>query len=198
MKRIISWFFAVLLTLVFGGCAVVEKVEGDQLLNNRLSMKLPQAWNRIAVNEGQPYQTWTQEGLAIDHLRLWAAVKPGEPLRKGLTSPGAGRTAPRVPTYTKGMTLDQLANLFELLYAADGSTVTVTKIEPGVFAGSNGVRVEFSIVRKGDDVLLNGLAWASVHKDEFFAASFVAPRLHFFKRLAPLARDVVATAVVKN
>lgn len=198
MKRIAIWVFASFLSLLIGGCAVIEKVEGDQLLNNRLSMKLPQAWNRIAVNDGQPYQTWTQEGLAIDQLRFWAGVKSGEPLRKGLVRTGAGQTAPRVPTYTKGMTLDQLANLFELLYAADGSTVTVTKIEPAVFASANGVRLEFSVVRKGDDVLLSGLAWASVHKDELFASSFVAPRLHFFSRLAPMARDVVATAVVKN
>lgn len=198
MRRIAAWALASIMAMLMGGCAVIEKVEGDQLLNNRLSMKLPQAWNRMTINDGQPYQTWTQEGLAIDHLRFWAAVKPGEPLRKGLARPGAGQTAPRVPTYTKGMTLDQLAHLFELLYAADGSTVSVTKLEPSVFAGASGVRLEFSVVRKGDDVQLSGLAWASVHKDDLFAASFVAPRLHFFNRLAPLARDVVATASVKN
>lgn len=198
MRPLATWALALFVVMLMGGCAVIEKVEGDQLLNNRLSMKLPQAWNRMAVNDGQPYQTWTQEGLAIDHLRFWAGIKPGEPLRKGALSPGAGQTAPRVPTYTKGMTLDQLAHLFELLYAADGSTVTVTKVEPAVFAGAQGVRLEFSLVRKGDDVQLHGLGWAAVYKDELFAASFVAPRLHFFNRLAPLARAVVATATVKN
>jgi hypothetical protein len=195
MKRLV----ALALVLMLAACASIEKVEGDQLVNNRLVLKVPQAWNRMPANDGQPFQTWTQEGLAIDHLRFWAAIKPGEALRKGAAlRPGPNQQAPRVPTYTKGMTLDQLVNLFEIVYAADGSTVAMTKVEPAGFAGAHGVRFEFSVVRKGDDVMLLGLGWAAVHKDELFAASFVAPRLSFFKRLAPMARDLVATASVKN
>jgi hypothetical protein len=110
----------------------------------------------------------------------------------------AGQKAPRTPTYTAGMQSDQLVNLFEVLYAMDGSIVTMNKVEASNFAGEKGVRFEFSVTRKGDDVQLRGIGWVAVRKSELFAATFVAPKLSFFERLSYKAEAVVKTATIKG
>jgi hypothetical protein len=74
----------------------------------------------------------------------------------------------------------------------------MTRIEPGQFAGEKGLRFEFSVARKRDDVQLLGVGWVVVRNQELFAATFVAPKLAFFPRLMPMAEAVVKTARVKE
>jgi hypothetical protein len=195
MKKIL----AIVLAALVAGCAGVVKVEGDQVVNNRMSVKLPDAWNKFsAPGTAQPFDSWTQEGMTLDHLRLWAGIKPGQALIMKPPSSPSQQTAPRIPTYTQGMAPDQLVSLFETMYAIDGSHVTMSRVEPTVFAGEKGVRFEFAVVRKGDDVQLKGVGWVAVRKDELFAATFVAPRLAFFPRLLPKAEGVVNSAVIRG
>ncbi len=190
-KTIIATIVALL-----AACASVVKVEGDQVVNNRMKVTVAEAWNKVSVPGGkQPFDSWTQEGLSLDHLRLWAAVKSGQSLVELASgSTPAGAKARRVPTYRSGMPMDEIVNLFEMVYSADGSVVTLDKVSPGQFAGENGVHFEFSVARKRDGVQLKGVGWASVRNNELFAASFVAPRLAFYPRLLPKAQSVVTTA----
>lgn len=197
MKKI----FALLLVSLLAACTSIVKVEGDQVINNRMAVKLTDAWNKLDLpGNKQPFDVWTQEGLTIDHLRFWAAVGNNQEMMKrppGASVPQGGKAA-RLPTYVVGMQPDQLVSLFENLYAADGSIVTMNKVEPAVFAGEKGVRFEFSVTRKSDDVQLRGVGWVAVKKNELFAATFVAPRLSFFPRLLPKAESVVKTAQIKG
>ena len=196
MKKILSLLLAVLVA----GCANIAKVEGEQVVNQRMAVQLAEAWNKVSIpGDSQPYDRWTQEGLSLDELRLWAGIRPGQPLMT--LPPGsvpAGQKAPRVPTYAAGMAPDQLVSLLESVYSADGSLVTVTRVEPGLFAGERGVRFEFTVVRKRNDLQMNGVAWVAVRKDELFAASFVAPRLSFYPRLLPKAEAVVRSAQIRG
>lgn len=192
MKKLLVILFAVLLA----GCAVVVKVEGEQVVQNRLGVTLPSAWNRITVG-GQPYETWTQEGFTLDQLRIWAGVKPGQALMKAPPS-AMGQKEARVPTFAAGMTREQLVSLFEQMYSVDGSRVKITKVEPGQFAGERGVRFEFAVTRKVSDLQLKGVGWAAVRKDELFAATFTAPELSFFARQLPGVEGVVASARIKG
>lgn len=196
MKKILI----VLLAVLMAGCASVVKVEGDQVVNGRLSVRLTDAWNKLSLpGARQPYETWTQEGLWVDQLRFWAGVRSGEALMQ--LPPGsaqADQKAPRVPTFQAGMGADQLVNLFEVLYSTDGSQVTMTRIEPADFAGEKGVRFEFTVLRKRDGLPLHGKGWAAVRKNELFAATFVAPRLNFYPTLLPRAERVIATARIKG
>ncbi len=195
MKRLI----AIALFVLVAGCASVVKVEGDQIVNNRLTVKLTEAWNKVGVpGSSQPFDVWTQEGLSLDHLRLWAAIKPGQTLINA--PPGAtsfGQKAARLPTFRAGMPSEELVSLFELMYSVDGSIVNVTKVAPVGFAGEPGVRLDFTVLRKGDGVHLHGVGWVAVRNAELFAASFVAPRLSFFPRLLPKAESVVSSARIK-
>lgn len=176
-------------------------MEGDQVINNRMAVKLTDAWNKVDLpGNKQPFDVWTQEGLTIDHLRFWAAVGNNQEMMKrppGASVPQGGKAA-SLPTYVAGMQPDQLVSLFESLYAADGSIVTMNKVEPAAFAGEKGVRFEFALTRKSDDVQLRGVGWVAVKRNELFAATFVAPRLSFFPRLLPKAENVVKTAQIKG
>lgn len=197
MKKLL----ALLLISLLAACTSIVKVEGDQLINNKMAVKLSDAWNKLQMpGNQQPFDMWTQEGLSIDHLRFWAGVASNQEMMKrppGASVPQGGK-AERMPTYVAGMQPDQLVSLFEGLYASDGSIVNMTKVEPAVFAGEKGVRFEFALTRKGDDVQLRGVGWVAVKKNELYAATFVAPRLSFFGRLLPKAEKVVSTAQIKG
>ena len=201
MKR----FLPLLLALLLAACANVSRMQGDEVVNGRLAVHLTQAWNRVSDPwDVDPYDTWTQDGIPLDHLRFWGGVRPGQPLmtNPALFSREPDAKAPRVPTFRQGLTPEKLVSLFEELYATAG-TVTVTKVEPTVFAGQRGVRFEFTLARRRDDLDMQGVGWVAVRPDatygeELYAATFVAPRLSFFQRLLPMAEAVVKTARVKE
>jgi hypothetical protein len=201
MKTIV----ALLLALLLAACTTIARMDGDQVVNERLSVHVPQAWNRVNDPwEVPPYDTWTQEGIPLDHLRIWGGIRPGQPLM--VHYPGYSREAdakdPRVPTFRVGLTPEKLVSLFEQFYATAG-TVHITKVEPAVFAGQKGVRFEFTLARRKDDLNMLGVGWLAVRADptwgeELYAATFVAPRLSFYQRLLPMAEAVVKTARIKG
>jgi hypothetical protein len=201
MKRL----FAVLLALLLAACANVSRMDGEQLVNDRLAVHLSQAWNKVSDPwDVDPYDTWTQEGIPLDHLRFWGAVRPGQPLmtRPAVFSRAVDAKERRVPTFRQGLTAEKLVGLFEELYATAG-TVTITRVEPAVFAGQKGVRFEFTLARRRDDLDMQGVGWVAVRSDptwgeELYAATFVAPKLSFYQRLLPMAEAVVKTARIKG
>lgn len=194
-----------LLAAFLAACTSMARMEGDQVVNHKLAVHVSEAWNRMADPfDGEPYDTWTQEGIPLDHLRLWGGVQPGQPLmaRPMVFLKTEDMRAPRVPTFKVGMTPEKLVSLFEELYANSG-TVTVTKMEPTVFAGEKGVRFEFTLARRSDDLTMRGVGWFAVKQDklvgeELYAATFIAPRAAFFARLLPMAEAVVRTARIKG
>lgn len=196
MKKLLILLFVLTLT----ACTSIVKVDGDQVIRNRMTLKLTDAWNKVQLpNDRQPYDVWTQEGLTVDALRFWAAVPNRGELVKPLSAnvPQGGKAA-RIPTFVAGMEPDQLVSLFEIMYSSDGSSVTINKVESTVFAGEKGIRFEFAVLRKSDDVQLLGVGWAAIKKDELFAATFLAPKLSFFARLKGKAESVVKSAQIKS
>lgn len=192
MKKLI----AVLVFALLAGCAAVVKVEGEQVINNRLTVKLTDSWNKMS-NSGGPFDLWTQEGTSLDQLRLWAGIKSGEALARVPNTP-AGQTPPRVPTFTSGMAADQLVNLFEALYAVDGSLVKIVRAEPVVFAGAPGVRFELGVTSKANNVQYRVAGWAAEQRGELVAVTYSAPSLSFFNRLLPKAQTVVDSARLRS
>jgi hypothetical protein len=201
MKRVVR----LLLALLLAACSTVSRMEGEQVINERLAVHVTSAWNKVSDPwDVAPYDTWTQEGIPLDHLRFWGGVHPGQPLmtKPAVFSRAADAKERRVPTFRPGLTPEKLVSLFEELYATAG-TVTISKVEPTVFAGEKGVRFEFTLARRSDDLNMLGVGWVAVRPDptwgeELFAATFVAPRLSFYQRLLPMAEDVVKTARVRT
>lgn len=197
LSRLPVLLAAALLLGLLAGCASVTKVEGEQTVRGRLALRVDAAWNHLKIpGQEQPFESWTQEGMALDHLRLWAGLRDGQPLMTPAPVP-AGQKPPRVPVFREGMAPDQLASLFETLYAADGSQVQVTRLDPAVFAGQAGLRFELSIVRKRDEVQLSAVGWVAVHRGELFAMTYAAPRLGFFARGRPGVEAVAASARIR-
>ena len=196
MKKLL----ALLLALAMAACTTIAKVEGEQVVNAKLAVSVPAAWNKVTDPwENEPYDIWTQEGIPLDHLRLWGGLKSGKALvaKPTVLFRAPGEKDARYPTFTAGLAPDQLVSLFEALYANEG-VVNITRVAPDVFAGAKGVRFEFTLARRADDVMLKGVGWAAVHKDELYAATFAAPRLAFFDRLLPMAEAVVRTARIRS
>ena len=200
MKRLL----ALLLVLLLAACANVQRMEGEQVVNDRLVVKVDGTWNKVSDPwDADPYDTWTQEGIPLDHLRLWGGLRPDQPLmtRPALFSRAPDAKARRVPTFRPFLPPEKLVGLFEELYATAG-TVNITRMEPAEFAGLKGVRFEFSLARRRDDLAMLGVGWVAVRADpvwgeELYAATFVAPKLSFFHRLLPMAEEVVKTAHVR-
>lgn len=196
MKTLIT----LVLVLLVSACASVAKVEGDQVVGRKLVVHVSDAWNKVTDPwESEPYDIWTQEGIPLDHLRLWGGVKSGKALvaKPTVLFRSPGEKDPRYPTFTAGLPPDKVVSLFEALYANEGA-VTITRVEPTVFAGEKGVRFEFTLARRADDVTLKGVGWAAIHNDELFACTFAAPRLAFFQKLLPMAEAVVKTARIRG
>lgn len=201
MKRLLLLVIA----LVLAACTSMSKMEGEQVVGERLVVHVPGAWNKVVDRSEQPpYDTWTQEGIPLDHLRLWGGVRPGQPLMTKWATYSRAEDAKerRVPTFRPGLTPEKLVSLFEELYATAGA-VSITRVEPTVFAGERGVRFEFTLARRSDDLNMRGVGWVAVRPDpvwgeELFAATFVAPRLAFYDRLLPMAEAVVKTARVRS
>lgn len=191
---------ALLLACLLAACTTIAKVDGEQVVGGKLAVTLPDAWNKVTDPwERGRYDMWTQEGIPLDHLRLWAGLRPGESL---VATPtvlfrAPGEKDPRYPTFTAGLRPHRLVNLFEQLYANDG-VVQVTRMEPAVFAGQPGVRFEFTLARRADDLVLQGVGWAAEHRGELYAATFAAPKLAFYPRLLPMAEAVVRSARIKG
>lgn len=175
-------------------CSTVTKIEGQQTLRGRLTVQVAPAWNRLAPGAlEQPYESWTQEGLLLDHLRLWPGIRNGEALM-AVPPPADGARPRRLPVFRAGMAPDQIVNLFEVLYSADGSGVRVTRIEPADFAGGRGLRFELLVVRPHDEVHLSVAGWVSVQRDALHALTYAAPRLGFFRRGLPAVEVIAASA----
>lgn len=183
---------ALSLALILSACTTVTRIEGEQRLGNRLSLTLPSAWNKFSQPASVPFEVWTQDGIMLDQLRIWAAVKPDQAL---IIKPASdGTKAAKAPVFKPGLRPDQWVALLEMTYASDGSTVNVDKVEPSTWAGMKAVRFEFSMTRKHDDLAFRGVGWATEQDQHFFAAVFTAPRLHFYGQLLPKVEAVVQTA----
>ncbi|QJW84338.1 hypothetical protein HK414_12780 [Ramlibacter terrae] len=199
-----KWILSLVLAGCLSACAMAYRMEGDRssTTSSRCTSRRPEPRERSVGR--RPLRHWTRDGMPLDHLRLWGGVKPGQPL---MTKPmvflrNEDQKAPRVPTFRAGLGHEKLVSLFEELYATAGA-VTVTKIDPTVFAGSKGVRFEFTLLRRSDDLPMRGVGWVAVrpdpvHGEELYAATFVAPRAGFYARLLPMAEEVVKSARVKG
>jgi hypothetical protein len=195
---------SLLLALALAAFTTISRMDGEQVINDRLVVQVSSAWNKVSDPWNvDPFDTWTQEGIPLDNLRFWGGLHPGQTLvsREVGFSRAADARDPRTPTFRAGLSAENLVALFEEVYAHAGP-VTITKVEPAVFAGQKGVRFEFALARRSDDLDMLGVGWAAVRPDptwgeELYAATFVAPKLSFYHRLLPMAEQVVKTAHIK-
>ncbi len=165
--------FATLLFL--SACAHVSQVNsGDIVVGGSLSVHSDVAWNRF--DRGVQVPTWTLDGVTVDALQFYAGIDDGAVIQK---VPGS-RQAPL--KFQSGMQAAEIVGLYQSLWTHDGSTFTLDKLSPATFVGAKGFRIEYTLVRKVDDVRLNGVACGAVRDGKLYLINYSAPRLSFFPK----------------
>jgi hypothetical protein len=183
-----------LLLVLLAGCAQVaikKMAVGDQAIGERMMVVLDGAWNRVTAPGMGPAQTWTMEGLPVDQLLIYAGIKDGEAIH-------AQAAGSQLKTFNFRSTMqpDEIVAMFEGMLSRDGSSFKLAKLEPSTFGGGKGLRFEYSVVRKIDNVQLSGVGFATVSNGELFAMLYSAPRLGFFPRHQPQVEQIARSAKV--
>lgn len=178
------------------GCAspITHVTSGEVVLRERLVVQVERDWNQFERGLGDGIATWTQEGVTVDALRFYVGLKDGDLLAPTPAQPKGAKPL----AFKSTMQAAEVAALFEGLVGRDGSTFTLEKIEPQAFLGQAGFRIEYSSIRKFDEVRLRGVIWGAVRNGELFAISYAAPRLAFFPRGIAHAEAVARSARVRR
>jgi len=197
--KIISKIAMVALVLSLSACSIfnISKMDaGEHLLGERLQVKVPSAWNHIDSHfvHGPNAQLWTKEGMAIDEMMFYTGVKDGEKIHPN------NLASAKVPDFVFGSTMqpEQIAAMFEGMLARDGSTFKLVRLSPAPFAGVKGFRIEYSLIRKSNNVELNGIIAGAVDKGQLYAILYQAPRLEFFPRQQIQVMQIIGSARLKN
>ncbi len=177
--------------LALAGCANVAKIStGEVVVDNRLQFTLDAAWNQVNIPGRSKPVVWTQDGITLDVLELWIGIRDGQTL---VDTPKDKRPL----VFKAGMAAHEIVGLFEGVYGRDGSSFTLDRLAPATFLGGPGVRFDYTVLRKSDDVRISGVGWAAVRNNELVAMTFVAPRLGFFPRHVAKAERAAATAQLR-
>jgi hypothetical protein len=188
---------ALLSALVLSGCAVtiMSKVDsGETVVKDRLAVQVASPWNKFERGDADNTTTWTVDGVTVDALQFYVGVKDGE-LIAPTPSSGKGREP---LAFKSSMQTADIVALYRSLFTRDGSAFTLDKLEVAEFVGTRGFRLEYSLVRKVDDVRLKGLAYGAVRNGELFLINYSAPRLAFYPKNVAQVEALAKSARVKG
>ena len=180
------------------GCAgapVTAINTGEVLVKQRLAVDVATPWNQFERGQFAQTPTWTNEGIIVDALQFFVGLKDGELLAPTPSEPKGQRAL----TFKATMQPAELVDLFQGVFTRDGSTFTLDKLEPEAFVGApGGFRFEYTVLRKVDEVKLQGVAWAVVRNGELFVINYSAPRLAFFARYRARVEAIAKSARVRG
>jgi hypothetical protein len=121
-------------------------------------------------------------------------VKDGELLAPTPT----GRKGIEPLTFRAAMQPADVMVLLQSLLTRDGSSFSLDRLEATDFVGTRGFRIEYSMVRKLDEVHLRGVAFGAVRNGELFLINYSAPRLAFYPKHAAGVEALARSAKVKG
>lgn len=181
------------IVLTLAACVNMTQVgPGEVPLGDRLVANPGLAWNRLEAPGMGRVELWTRDGFPLDTLRFFLGIREGEPLVEQ-----RGAKDKQVPKFRAGMQEREIVEMFEAA-AADAGTVRIDRVAPASFAGQAATRFEYTLTRKGDEVVVKGFAYAAVRDRELFMAVFQAPRIHYFARHAEAAEAVLRSVRFKG
>ena len=185
----------ILLVGLLSSCANVVKVEsGEFKVSEHMSLTLTGAWNQLKAPSLKPAIVWSMEGVTVDQLLIYSDIKEGDTLvPNGLFDSEKNKKF----IFHSTMDFSQIASLFEAKFTADGSIFNLDKIEPKVISKQKGVKLEFSVIRKTDNVKMQGLAYCVVFNNQLYALIYQAPKLTFFKRYQEDVEKMASTIIVR-
>ena len=197
MKRHAAALLLLVVVFWMSGCAPVSvsKIDsGEHVIGQRMTITLPGPWNQVSLQGQGPARIWTLEGWPVDQFLVYSGVQGGEAIH-ATSETDDGK---KVFRFRAAMEPDEIAALFEGMLTRDGSSYRLRKIEPASFGGHKGIRFEYDLTRRFDNVQVSGLAYAAVSRGELFALVYMAPRLGFFPRHAPMVEGIMRSARVRE
>lgn len=188
-----------LVTLTLTACVALTKVGPGPVTVKDMSFTLDGPWNRFESGMVVLFQApgaseiWTREGFSLDVLAFYAGVADGETLGQSLP-----RSQTKLPPFKSTMAPHEIVELFETLVTQDASTFKLGRLEPVAFGGGDGFRFEYTLRRKEDSLVFNGVGYGSVAGKRLYLMTFSAPRAHYFGKLLPDVEAVARSARVKR
>ncbi len=162
---------------LLGACASsLAAVEGPLEINKAYTITLERPWNRYS-DGADTYWTrgdrLTQDGEALNAIRLIGALKPGDyivrPQRKEFPT----------PIYKVDMTESELAEfLTDSISALGYEQVAASELRPHAFGSLDGIAMDL-VATSGRGLRLKGEARLARSGDTLNAMLFLAPELHY-------------------
>lgn len=193
------------LSLLLSACGTrVAMIEpGYVAVRHNLLVKPDRKWNHIdesmiktLKSQGtlsDIYEVWTTEGLPLDQLRFYVGISAGQALEN--LALDAKETERKSLSVRPGMTLEQIAELVEAVYAHRDGRFKLLKLAPTTFAGLPGVRMEYSYLERKHELELMGLAYGAMDSNNrLYLMTFDAPKLHYYRKLAPSVDRIAQSA----
>jgi hypothetical protein len=188
------------LLALLAACISMSKVGPGAVTVKDLTFTLDGPWNKLEggaqiVFPRAPGATeiWTREGFALDVLAFYAGIAENEAIGAALT-----RSTKKMPVYRAKMAPHEVVEAFETAVTQDGSVFTMGKLEPARFGGGDGFRFEYTLRRKADSLLFNGVGYGTVANRKLYLMTFSAPRTHYFPKLLPGAEAAARSASIKR
>jgi len=135
-------------------------------------------WNRSTQRPTHESESWTQNGVGLDDLGFYGAVKKGEALFRQ-----RDKKKDPLPKYDPAMLPTDIAEWFEnsARNALGSALFEVTAVRPAKLAGADGVEMDFAYATEGDNLERRGVARAATIGGKLYLISFDAPKLHYYE-----------------
>jgi len=183
---------ALLLAVACQKPAVWMGVPGGQVVNlpEGLTVAGDPLWNRLEeYKEGVRDVWWTANGYNLDLVMFFAGIQPGELLTGAKPKEGA-----KVPVFKEDLQPEEIVDLFDQFISPWATSFHRGRLSPASFLGGDGFRFEFSALRKGDEVAIQGVGYGAVRKGRLYLITFHAARLHYFPTLLPKVEALAKSA----
>jgi hypothetical protein len=185
---------------LLAACISMSKVGPGTVTVKDLTFTLDGPWNKLEGGGQLMFprapgatEIWTREGFALDVLAFYAGIGENEQIGMSLAS-----TTKKLPVYRAKMAPHEIVEAYETAITQDGSAFTMGKLEPARFGGGEGFRFEYTLRRKGDSLVFNGIGYGTVANRKLYLMTFSAPRMHYFPQLLPGAEAAAKSANIKR
>lgn len=190
---------AALALAALAACTTIARIGPGAVTVKDMSFTLEGPWNKFESSALILYQApgateiWTREGFTLDVIAFYVGIGDGETMGQALP-----QSRKKMPQFRARMAPHEIVELFEVVVTQDGSTFRLSKLEPARFGGGDGFRFEYTLKRKGDSLLFNGLGYAAVANGKLYLMAFSAPRSYYYAKLVPGVEAVARSASIKR
>lgn len=176
--------------LLLGGCISIEKVEtGRTVVKDALEVQVPQEWNRYPKMYGNgPGETWTRDGIALDTLTFYVAIKDGEALYV------SNKPDRKPPLFKSSMGPTEVVELVENMMVGNGGKFDMTSLEPVNWAEGKGFRFGFKAMFAQSELERQGLGYGIVRDGKLYMILYQAPRTHYYTKHLKQVQSLVMSA----